>query len=587
MLLLPLSFSLEATYFSNGGVESTVGSLPDGKNLTISYWIRINDSAADGTSNIVLSDGGGFAFAEKSTGDGARLFALDDPGTTTIVNGEGTGTNILSTNTQGWLHVLMSVSTDSQFGSNGRFHIYLNDTNETSISGGVSTLDGIMNWDAGGYTIGSNQVGTQALNGCLAEVWVHNTYLDLDQEANRRLFIGADGGAVNLSDDGSNPLGLQPFIYFTGSSFSVNNGSLADPDVNNGVQTECENAPPESTGEPAPQPPGEVNVTIVNPFDGSFQGGTVFVNYTQSVGTPEVFQNASLLLNGTVDQTQTVHNNFTASLADGHHNITVLVFSNASTFDQDSVIIIVDTINPFDNLNTIIGANRQIDQPFNYTITATNSNLILHNVTVYDLTNNILLSQQDQGALGTTNDITIELSGAFFTANAPGTFNITSRQEDNATLSSQTSVLLTIIPPTVTSLACNGGACSDIVPPSVLDNAAVVCDNVTDQTNSFILSVNGSIVINDLTADTINGNTYFFNNTYAFSSGDHNATALCTGINGQDTITEEWTISDTPVIAGFALWERASIPLFKTVTIIFVLLIVGSVVLNSFRGTLK
>ncbi|NIQ15369.1 MAG: hypothetical protein GTO02_13535 [Candidatus Dadabacteria bacterium] len=585
MLMLPLAFAIEATYFSDGGVESTVASIPDTKNLTISFWIRINDSSQDGTSGVILSDGGGFSVVEKAAGNGPRIFALDDPGTTTIVNGQGTGavSSITSTDSVGWKHIIMSISTDSHLGTNvdATFRIYANDTNETSISGGVVTIDGLMNWDAGGYTIGSNQVGTQALMGCLAEVWIDDIYLDLDQEVNRRKFIGADGGAVNLSEDGSGPTGTQPLIYFTGG-FQVNNGSLADPDVNNGVQTECENAPPESVTAPGFQPPGEVNVSIVNPFDGSFQGSLVYVNYTQAVGSPEIFDNASLLVNGSVNQTQFSHLNFTVTLDDGHHNLTVQVFSNGSTSDQDSVEIIVDTINPFDNLNTIIPSGTEISSHANYTITATNSNLVLHNVTIYSALGDIILSQEDTGVLGTTNDITINLDNAFFVSNAPGTFNVTSREEDNASLSGQTSILLTILPPSADTLLCNDATCSSLTEAEVLDNITVTCTDISLAAPSVLVALNGTEIINDNTLDVTIGNDYVFFENLIILIGDYNVTGVCAGDNGEDRITEQWTVKVTELTGFDLLLVRIGIAGAALISLI-VILVVCSSIIKEFR----
>ncbi len=570
--IVPIATAIQATYFSNGGLESTIDQIPDTKNLTISFWIMINDSSADGVSNVILSDGGGFSFLDKASGNGMRMFSLDDPGTTTIVDGQGTGTNVLSSNTQGWLHVLMSVSTDQSVATSGgqRFHLYYNDTNETAISGGVQTIDGIMNWDSGGYVVGSNQVGTQALNGCLAELWVHNEYYDINDESVRRKFIGADGGAVTLGDDGSNPFGVQPLIYFTGNNFSVNNGTLADPDFNNGVQTECNTAPPESG--PAVQPSGEVNVSIINPTDGSFQGSLVYVNYTQGVGSPEVFKNATLLLNGTVDQVQLSHLNFTATLADGHHNITVLVHSNGTTFDQDSVQVIVDTVNPFDNLNTIIPDGTQISSHKNYTITATNSNLVLHNVTVYSLSGSQLLSQQDAGVLGTTNDITISLDGAFFSSYAPATFNVTSYEEDNVSLSAQTSILLTIIPPSATGLLCNDAICSSLVEGDNLDNVTITCQDMSVPSPSVLIAINNSEVVNDASLDVTLGDNYIFFENLPISIGDYNVTGVCAGDNGEDRIVTQWTVTfqavEDAVTSHFSALAVLAVPIITVIVLI-------------------
>lgn len=573
----PLVTAIGATYFSNGGVESTTAVFPDTANLTISFWIKINDSAGDGVSMVLLSDGAGFSTLQRADNNFLRLLSLEDPAGV-IVDGSPTVNSLVNANTNGWLHVLMAISTDSNIQTTpfDAFRVYFNDTNQTPLTDGVVQVDTLMNWNSSpGYTIGSNQVGTQPTIACLAEVWIDNVFLDLDDVNVRRNFIGADGGAIEIGGDGSSVTGSQPLIYFTGDTFSVNNGTLDDPDNINGVQTECEEGPPESIEVSSVQ----VNVSIINPFDGSFQGALVFVNYTFSITSPSIFVNATLLINGTFNQTQSAHNNFTVIFPDGNFEITINVTSNSTESGAATNSIIVDTINPFDNLNTIIPDGSEIFNPTNFTIIATNANLILHNITVYDLSGNQLLSQQDTGILGTTNDITINLDSSFFASNAPGTFNITSFEQDNVSLTGQTSSLLTIVPPTIISLVCDGAVCSNKLRGDTLSAATLTCDNVSQQSNSFILKVNNTAVITDGVADTINDNLYHFNNSYTFSSGDHNATAVCTGINGQSSTTTLWTINDFPAsvtVAGFAAFEAGSGSLFTLVTSILLVVVIGA-----------
>ena len=48
--------------------------------------------------------------------------------------------------------------------------------------------------------------------GSLGHLYVHNSYIDLSDEGNRRKFSGIDG-IINLGGVGQNPFGVQPLIY--------------------------------------------------------------------------------------------------------------------------------------------------------------------------------------------------------------------------------------------------------------------------------------------------------------------------------------------------------------------------------------
>jgi len=49
----------------------------------------------------------------------------------------------------------------------------------------------------------------------ISEVWIDNSYIDFSSQANREKFVSSDNLPVFLGDDGSEPTGSQPLIYFT------------------------------------------------------------------------------------------------------------------------------------------------------------------------------------------------------------------------------------------------------------------------------------------------------------------------------------------------------------------------------------
>ena len=57
------------------------------------------------------------------------------------------------------------------------------------------------------------------------DFWYYSgQYLDLDIEANRRLFTEENGAPVNLGDNGEDPLGTPPDIFFSGPAVEWNAG---------------------------------------------------------------------------------------------------------------------------------------------------------------------------------------------------------------------------------------------------------------------------------------------------------------------------------------------------------------------------
>lgn len=103
-----------------------------------------------------------------------------------------------------------------------------------------------------------NFLGT---NPCVADAFwdTPSGFFDLDDEANRRKFINADGSPVFLGDNGQIPLGHSPLIYLSvptggvATDFNINRGSLGGNF--NGSGTLCIPGPtPTPTPTPAPAP---------------------------------------------------------------------------------------------------------------------------------------------------------------------------------------------------------------------------------------------------------------------------------------------------------------------------------------------
>lgn len=127
-----------------------------------------------------------------------------------------------------WLHILASWdATDTVEVA----RLYVNDVLEASdLVHEDADVD--YSWDY--VSIGSTPLnGDNKLNGDLAYLYLNTVeYLDFSVTANRRKFISASGGKVDLGADGSTPTGTQPSIYLKHTS----GGSPTDFATNLGAE---------------------------------------------------------------------------------------------------------------------------------------------------------------------------------------------------------------------------------------------------------------------------------------------------------------------------------------------------------------
>lgn len=125
------------------------------------------------------------------------------------------------TSTSGWVHLLASWDVTA-----GRAQLYVNDVtdraaNPVIVPGNVCYAS--LKWGIGGLVTG-------ALEADVADLYAATgRSLDLDVEANRRLFSDAAGKPVELGADCSRPTGAAPTGCFVGSlaSWTTNKGTGA------------------------------------------------------------------------------------------------------------------------------------------------------------------------------------------------------------------------------------------------------------------------------------------------------------------------------------------------------------------------
>ena len=210
--------------FMTRGADLTGSS--DGKQGTVSMWFRLD--GGDGSDMTM--------FQAATTLGGAvsrwrvRRVSAD---IIDIIGANAAGTTILdietsTTYTAGatWRQLLASWNL-----ATGASHLYITDVDDLTVT---TETDDSIDYTVADWAIGGQASGGTKFNGCLAEVYLTLTYIDLSIVYNRRKFISSSGKPVYLGADGSAPTGTAPIVYQrvavgdAVASFATNLGSGGD-----------------------------------------------------------------------------------------------------------------------------------------------------------------------------------------------------------------------------------------------------------------------------------------------------------------------------------------------------------------------
>ena len=187
----PVGIDFDGTNDYLSRIAGLTGAI-DGKTFTFSSWFYITSTSGDQRiyhSNDTGSGWPRFAVALNLSGAGANLInVVSYPTDGTVRLNINTAANSISTNT--WMHVLVSVDMSSQANSK----IYINDVNSAVTFGTFTNTNLAFNNDV--HNIGAETSSAGRVGGRLAGVYLDYTYRNLSVEANRRLFIDADGRYV-------------------------------------------------------------------------------------------------------------------------------------------------------------------------------------------------------------------------------------------------------------------------------------------------------------------------------------------------------------------------------------------------------
>jgi hypothetical protein len=218
---------------------SVTGKKPNGKEVTASVWVWVNSLVSSNTiCSTIIGDSVGYLEFNIGTQGWADFIFKGVGGSTDAIKARSA---ISSIATGRWNHIMVSGKADSASSS----RMWVNDVEATYSA--QTTTDLTLNWQEASWSVGARDTSL-LFNGDMTQLWITNEYIDLSVEANRRLFITSAGGAVDLGATGTNPTGVQPFLFYEGdvAAWATNKGTCSNLTVTGALG--------ESTHEPVELP---------------------------------------------------------------------------------------------------------------------------------------------------------------------------------------------------------------------------------------------------------------------------------------------------------------------------------------------
>ena len=193
-------------YLTRGGALTGTA---DDKEITVSFWYKLNSYPSSGCHNILGSNPGRVSIQYCGNGtETMQLLLRDTSGTLNTNIGCGPDPHVIDT----WYHHLISVDV-----ATGSADCYVNDSD--SLQTFTAPTDATLDFTLSDFSIGATTPGTSKADADIADFWIDfGTYIDLSVEANRRKFISASGYPVNLGTYGHLPTGSVPDIFLSGDT---------------------------------------------------------------------------------------------------------------------------------------------------------------------------------------------------------------------------------------------------------------------------------------------------------------------------------------------------------------------------------
>ena len=226
-------YKIGAVFFDgtndHGKLYSAMTGLSNGKELTMSYWIKMG-AGSDGSAmeasmcNFPATNRG--YINERKADNKLRHYGSQTNSSTSI---EITTSNTI-TESSGWTHVMFSY----RLAATPLIHFYVNNVDVKTVQTSNNTNVDFVASEAQ-HELGSVRGAQAKFKGDMADHWFTTTYIDLSDADERAKFVVPGSiKPVDLGADGSIPTGSQPLAFFhhnigeDASDFVTNRGSAQD-----------------------------------------------------------------------------------------------------------------------------------------------------------------------------------------------------------------------------------------------------------------------------------------------------------------------------------------------------------------------
>ena len=224
----PAVYAAVAVDFDGDGLdrEGELTGAADGKAGTISFWFRIDGS----TGTFRRINGAGDSRWIVNVGNDNKILVRGQNSASSTILSLLSATTYTDSN---WHHVIASWNLATP-----EAYLYIDGADD---EGSSTETDDTIDYTLGAYAVGQDPDGTLRWDGCLADYWWDDTFLNITVEANRFKFRDGSGKPVDLGSDGSTPTSAQPLVYLnqnatatwhtnagTGGGFTEEGSGIAD-----------------------------------------------------------------------------------------------------------------------------------------------------------------------------------------------------------------------------------------------------------------------------------------------------------------------------------------------------------------------
>lgn len=206
-------------YLTRGG---DLTGLSDADSGTVSFWFYIR--GLNSTNSYLFTNSTERFYIQKWTDNQIYINAKNSSNVDVLGLGTTISGGFTTSSNTGWHHIVASWQ-----GTGGLSHIYLDDS--TSDTTGSMTASSSIDYATASpnWIFGARSNTLSKWHADIAQFAFKPSYIDLSNTTNRRKFISAGLGAVDLGSDGSTAFGSAAMVLFqsdgTPANFGTNVGS--------------------------------------------------------------------------------------------------------------------------------------------------------------------------------------------------------------------------------------------------------------------------------------------------------------------------------------------------------------------------